>query len=386
MPWETGTVEESRARFVLEAEDSHFAFAELCRRHGIARKTGYKWVERYHTHGLEALGDRSHRPKHCPHATPEWVVERIVELRRRRRWGAKKLERLLRNENGWAPSRDTIHRTLVGRGLVEHGRPRRRRTHPGEPPFEANRPNAVWTADFKGEFRLGDGTICYPLTIQDAHSRYLLEIRALAGSTIDLTKPSFQRLFRCHGVPERIRSDNGHPFASRSLGRLSRLSMWWVQLGIRPETIEPGRPQQNGRHERMHRTLKAGTARPPSVNLRAQQARFDRFRKVFNEERPHEAIDQDTPASRYEPSKRRMPRASKVRYPGHFEVRKVASDNSIKWHDRKVFVSTVLQRDHVGLEEISEGVWAVYYGPIFLGWLDEDDYRIMDVRALRRRC
>jgi transposase InsO family protein len=386
MPWETGTVGESRARFVLEAQGSHFSFAELCRRHGIARKTGYKWLDRYRAEGLEGLGERSHRPDHCPHATPEWAVNRIGELGRRRKWGAKKVRELLVLEHGWAPSTDTIHRILTRHGLVRAGKPRRRRTHPGEPPFEAARPNAVWTADFKGEFRLGDGTMCYPLTIQDAHSRFLLEIRALRGPTIEQTKPSFRRLFQRYGVPDRIRSDNGHPFASRALGRLSELSVEWVQLGIRPETIQPGKPQQNARHERMHKTLKECTARPPSVNLAAQQARFDRFRKVYNEERPHEGIGQALPSTLYEPSPRPMPRRRRVSYPGHFEVRKVASDKTIKWHDRKIFVSNLLRFDYVGLEEISDGCWAVYYGPVFLGWLDEDDYRIMDVRNHRRRC
>jgi transposase InsO family protein len=313
------------------------------------------------------------------------MVERILELGRRRRWGAKKVRRLIEDEFGWAPSVDTTHRRLAGSGLVKRGKPRRRRTHPGEPPFEAARPNAVWTADFKGEFRLGDGTMCYPLTIQDAHSRYLLEIRALRGPTIEQTRPSFRRLFHRYGVPDRIRSDNGHPFASRALGRLSDLSVEWVKLGILPETIQPGKPQQNARHERMHKTLKAETARPPSANLAAQQARFDRFRKIFNEERPHEGIAQDRPAQHFEPS-RRKPRRRRIRYPGHFEVRKVAGDKTIKWHDQKVFVSNLLRFEYVGLEEIADRVWGVYYGPVFLGWLDEDDYRIMDVRNHRRRC
>jgi putative transposase len=383
MPWETGTVEESRARFVIEAGRSAESFAAMCRKHGISRKTGYKWVERFESDGFEGLEDRSHRPESCPHRTPEDVEQRIVELRRRWGWGAKKLGRILRGEIGWAPSRDTLHRILVRHGLVERGRPPRRRTHPGEPPFEAERPNAVWTTDFKGEFRTGDGKLCFPLTVQDAHSRY--QVRALPKATIEETRPWFKRLFQRYGTPERIRSDNGYPFASRSLGRLSQLSTWWVQLGIRPETIEPGKPQQNGRHERMHRTLKAGTARPPSKNLRAQQARFDRFRKVFNEERPHESLGQETPASCYKRSERRPPRTPRVRYPGHFQLRKVASDKTIKWHDQKVFVSGLLRFETVGLEEIGDGVWAVYYGPVFLGWLDENDYRIMDVRGLRRR-
>jgi putative transposase len=385
MPWETGTVEESRARFVLEAESTFLSFSQLCRRHGIARKTGYKWVERYRTEGLEGLGDRSHRPKRCPHQTPEWVEERIVALRKRRRWGAKKLRKLLKEENGWAPSRDTIHRILVRRGLVDRGKSPRRRTHPGEPPFESERANAVWTADFKGEFRTGDRRMCYPLTVRDAYSRYLLAVRAQRSTRIDETRRWFEHLFRRYGLPDRIRTDNGSPFASRSLGRLSQLSAWWVRLGIRPQTIEPGKPQQNPRHERMHRTLKREAAKPPSKNLRAQQVRFDRWRKVFNEERPHEALDQERPATLYERSERRARRAPQVSYPGHFEVRKVASDKTIKWHDRKVFVSSLLRFDHVGLEEIDEGVWAVYYGPVFLGWIDEADYRIMDVRGVRRR-
>lgn len=385
MPWETGTVEDSRARFVLEAAESFSSFAELCRSHGISRKTGYKWLRRYEADRLEGLKDRSHRPQSCPHATPEWVIERILQLRKRRCWGAKKLRKLLSDENGWAPSRDTIHRLLKRHGLVVGGKPARRRLHPGEPPFESDRPNGVWTADFKGEFKTGDGRVCYPLTVQDAYSRYLLEIRALPRPTIDLTAPWFRRLFHEYGVPDRIRTDNGHPFSSRGLGRLSRLSVEWVQLGIRPETIEPGKPAQNGRHERMHRTLKDETARPPSKNLKAQQARFARFRREFNEERPHEALGQETPASKYQCSERRPPRTKRVRYPGHFETRKVASDKTIKWHDRKVFVSQVLRFATVGLEEIAERVWAAYYGPIFLGWLDEDDYRIMDVRGVRRR-
>lgn len=386
MPWETGTVEESRARFVLELEGSVFSFSEVCRRHGISRKTGYKWVERYRAEGLDGLKDRSHRPESCPHATPEWLVERILELKRRRGWGAKKLRKLLCDEYGSAPARDTIHRILKKHGLVRRGKPRRRRTHPGEPAFDADRPNAVWTADFKGEFRLGDGTMCYPLTIQDAYSRYLLEIRALRGPTIERSAPSFRRLFLRHGIPDRIRTDNGHPFASKALGRLSQLSVGWIQVGIRPETIEPGKPQQNPRHERMHRDLKADTARPPSTNLKAQQARFDRFRREYNEERPHEGIGMETPAARHEPSQRKLRKPKKVKYPGHFEVRKVASDKTIKWNDRKVFVSNLLRFEYVGLEEIAERTWAVYYGPIFLGWLDEDDYRIMDVRKHRRRC
>lgn len=385
MPWKEGTVEDARTKFVVEAERSFFSFSELCRRHGISRKTGYKWWRRYQAGGFDALSDHSHRPKECPHRTPDWMEESALELKKRHGWGAKKIKRLLEEKHGWAPARSTLDRMFERHGLVEPSSKRRRREHPGEPPFEADRPNAVWTADFKGEFRTGDGKMCYPLTIQDGYSRFLLEIRALPTFSFERTMPSFRRLFRKRGIPDRIRTDNGAPFASTALGRVSQLSVWFVQLGIRPETIEPGEPGQNGRHERMHRTLKAATARPPSSNLKAQQARFNRFRETFNEIRPHEALGQDTPASWWRPPERRMPRRLKdPEYPGHFEVRKVAGHGCIKWHNETVFVSKTLSHQRVGFEEIDHGLWAVHFGPTILGWFDEDDYRIMDVKGHRR--
>lgn len=384
MPWRTGTMHDARARFVLEVEQSNFSFSSLCRRHGISRKTGYKWWGRYRKEGLDGLAPRSHRARTCPHATPEWMEEEAVRLRRRFKWGSKKIRALLLEDHGWSPARSTLDLIFRRHGLVEPSRSRRRREHPGKAPFNADRPNAVWTADFKGEFRTGDGKLCYPLTIQDAYSRYLLEIRALPTPSIKLTRPWFARLFRKHGIPDRIRTDNGPPFASTALGRLSQLSVWWVQLGIHPETIQPGHPSQNGRHERMHRTLKEKAARPPSANLKAQQARFRRFRKRFNHVRPHESLGQQTPASWWTPPERRCPRSNRVRYPGHFELRKVAGDKTIRWHNTKIFLSSILVRETVGFEEIGDGIWAAYYGSVFLGWLDEDDYRIMDVRGYRR--
>jgi hypothetical protein len=246
-------------------------------------------------------------------------------------------------------------------------------------------PNATWTTDFKGEFRTGNGTLCYPLTVQDAHSRFLLECRGFERLDAQLTRRRFEHLFREYGLPERIRSDNGTPFASNALGRLSRLSVWWVKLGITPELIEPGKPQQNGRHERMHRTLKEDTALPPQNTLRAQQRAFDRFRETFNFERPHQALQQERPASVYVPSLRPFPRhLEPISYPPHFEVRHVSNDSTLRWRNQKVFVSHLLRCDDVGLEEIGHGVWAVFFGPVHLGWLDEDDYRIMDVQGRKR--
>lgn len=386
MPWRTTTVVDERARFVIEAEQSFLSFSELCRRYGISRPTGYKWLERYRAEGLEGLRDRSHRPHSCPHATPPEVVERIVGLRKRRGWGARKLHRVLERELEAPPCPDTIHQILTRHDLVRKRKPRRKRTHPGEPISAMDRPNAVWTADFKGEFRTGDSRLCYPLTVQDGHSRFLLDCKGFRSTAQDLTIRRFKRVFRRYGLPHRIRTDNGRPFASNALQGISKLSVWWIKLGIIPERIEPGKPQQNGRHERMHRTLKARTARPPKESMRAQQRAFDRFRRVYNEERPHEALQQDTPALVYEPSERPYSENPPTpEYPGHFEVRRVAGDKTIKWNDRKVFVSLLLMREDVGLEEVGHGVWAVYFGPVHLGWLDERDYRIMDVRG-QLRC
>lgn len=390
MPWRTATVERERARFAIEAELSELSHAELCRRYGISRPTGYKWIQRYQDEGLEGLQDRSHRPRSCPHATSDLVVERILELRRRYDWGSRKIRRKLCDdpEIDDVPSPYTITRVLRRHGCIEPRKPRRKRTHPGPPlPIEPE-PNATWTADFKGEFRTQDGRLCYPLTIQDGHTRFLLECRAMHRLSLEATQRSFTRVFRSFGLPRRIRTDNGHPFASTAIAGLSQLSIWWISLGILPEYIEPGKPQQNGRHERMHRTLKKRTASPPRANIRAQQRRFNEFRGTYNSERPHEALDMETPASVYEPSPRPfVERPASPAYPDYFETRIVSGDSTLRWKSRKVFVSSLLKYRSVGLEQIGDGVWAVYFGPSHLGWLDEADYRIMDVkdRARRRR-
>jgi len=388
MPWRTSTVETERARFVLEAERSFLSFSALCRRHGISRPTGHKWLERYREKGLEGLRDRSHRPRSCPHATAPYVVERILLIRKHRGWGAPKIRRVLCNDDEIepVPSVDTIHRILTNHGWVKHRKPRRRRTHPGPPMGTMDEPNATWSADFKGEFRTSDGHLCFPLTVQDGYSRFLLDCRGMLRLDLEHTIRRFRYLFREFGLPERIRTDNGHPFASTAIARLSQLSVWWITLGITPELIEPGKPHQNGRHERMHRTLKERTASPPRANLCAQQRRFNSFRRVYNFERPHESLGQETPATVYQPSTRPYPRRpDPIEYPGHFEVRRVSQDSTIRWKHRKVFVSSLLGRNSVGLEEVGEGVWAVYFGPLHLGWLDESDFRIMDVRERKKR-
>lgn len=383
-------MEKERARFVVEAELSDLSHAELCRRYGISRPTGYKWLQRYQTEGLGGLEDRSHRPQSCPHSTSEAVVERILAIRKSRDWGARKIRRKLQDDPDirQVPSPDTITRILRRHGCIDPRKPRRRRMHPGPPlPIEPQ-PNATWTADFKGEFRTLDGKLCFPLTVQDGYSRFLLECRAMLRLDLEATIRSFRRLFQTFGLPRRIRTDNGHPFASTAIAGLSQLSVWWISLGIEPELIEPGKPQQNGRHERMHRTLKKRTALPPRANLSAQQRRFNEFRELYNGERPHEALEMETPATIYRPSNRAFSNNPEpIEYPDHFEIRRVSGDCTMRWRNRKVFVSSLLKQHSVGLEQVADQVWSVFFGPVHLGWLDETDFRIMDVkdRARRRR-
>ena len=279
MPWEERSLMNVRLRFVQDVHRPGWSVAEVCRRYQVSRKTGYKWLDRYAKVGPAGLVDRSHRPYSCPHATPPVVVEQILALQRRYRWGARKVRWLLaqRVPLDLVPTVATVHRILERHGRTGRRRRAHRRFHAGRPDTAFDQPNAIWTADFKGQFRTGNGVYCYPLTVQDGATRFLLGCRGLLEPTIEASGPVFTRLFRRYGLPERIRTDNGAPFASNALGRLSTLSVWWVRLGIRPELIEPAHPEQNGRHERMHKTLKAETARPPRRTLAAQQRRFDWF-------------------------------------------------------------------------------------------------------------
>jgi putative transposase len=382
MPWlETDPMNE-RKRFILEATGGLFSHSELCLRHGISRKTGYKWLDRYEAEGPDGLGDRSRRPGRHPHTTEPHVLEATFELRTRRpRWGADKIRaRLLTLHPDWrVPSARVLHKYFRRDGLVKKPRKSRRRPHPGRPtaPFDA--PNSIWSADFRGQFKTLDGRYCYPLTVQDGFSRYLLACQSLDGTTYAGSRRVFTRLFREFGLPDRIRTDNGTPFAPMALGCLSRLSVWWIKLGILPDLIEPASPQQDGRHERMHRDLKADATIPPAGNRSAQQRHFNAFRGDFNEIRPHEAINQRPPASVYEPSTRLFPNKLQTPvYPAHFETRKVSSNGGVRWHSTWINVSHLLGGDYIGLEEIADGIWAVYFGPVSLGWLHIDKGAILD--------
>jgi transposase InsO family protein len=381
---------DQKTQFIADYLRETFSFTELCARFGVSRETGYRLVERYLEQGPAGLEERSRRPRTSPNQTAPHIVEALLELRRRHpRWGAKKLIPLLgKRHRSWdLPARTTVFEILNRHGMVPKKRRRRAIGHPGRPTSQILAPNDLWCADFKGEFKTGDGIYCYPLTVTDDHSRFLLGCQGLLSTKVVEAKPVFTRLFREYGLPKRIRTDNGVPFATNTLARLSRLSAWWVRLGVLPELIEPGKPQQNGRHERMHRTLKAETTRPPAASCRAQQRKFNRFREEFNQERPHEALDMHTPSSRYDSSPREMPtKLPPLEYPDRFEVRYVSANGGIRWKKHTwVNVSTVCIGEYVGLEEIDDGVWDVYFGPLRLGRLHERHMRIEDAYGRLRR-
>ena len=390
MPWRTTAPMDQRTQFIADHLRETQTITALCDRYGISRKTGYKWIARYLRLGPAGLEEHSRRPHRAPNQTADEIVAAILEARHRHpAWGGKKLRALLqRRHPRWTlPGRSTVCDILSRHGLIPTRRQRRRLGHPGKPTTIMGAPNAVWCVDYKGQFKTGDGRYCYPLTVTDGFSRYLLGCQGLGSTAVAEAQPVFTRLFKEYGLPLRIRTDNGVPFATTTLARLSKLSAWWVRLGILPEFIEPGRPDQNGRHERMHRTLKAATTRPAAGSLGAQQRRFNAFREAFNHVRPHEALEQQTPAACYHPSPRPMPdRLPPLEYPDRFEVRYVSANGGIRWNHRWVNVSTVCVGEYVGLEEIDDGIWNVYFGPLRLGRLLERHMRIADAYGrLKRR-
>jgi transposase InsO family protein len=380
---------DERVQFIHDYHRELFTMTELCDRYGVSRKTGYKVVERYEANGAAGLAWRSSRPGHSPQATSPRVVKAIIALRTRYpTWGGKKIVVVLSEKHPtWTlPAISTANDILKRRGLVTPRRRRRPVGHPGYQPTTATAPNHVWTTDFKGQFRTADAQLCYPLTLCDAFSRYLLTCRGMLAPTSAGAFAAFRRAFAEYGLPTIIRSDNGEPFAAPSLGRLSRLSVWWIRLGIRPELIEPASPYQNGAHERMHRTLKAETTRPPGSDLAGQQRRFRRFRQIYNQERPHEAIAQQPPDRLYVSSPRAFPRRlAPLDYPGHYELRRVGASGAISWQSRELSVTTVLTGEHVGLEPIDDGIWDLHFGPVRLGRFDERLHRVQPAGVWRRQ-
>lgn len=376
MPWQGMSLMALRRHFIEDWQTQALTMTALCAQYGVSRKTGYQLVARWEREGEVAWSPRSRRPHTFAQATPPAVVAAVEAARRQHpRWGARKLRGWLRLQQpavAW-PSRGTCHTICVRAGLVRparrSGRPTRRVITSLRP---ATQPNATWTIDFKGDFRLGDGSRCYPLTLRDLASRFTLSCCAFAQPDLGRTQRQVERVFAEFGLPDCIRSDNGPPFAGPGLAGLSQLNVTWLRLGIVLEHIAPGRPDQNGAHEQFHGVLKAATARPPAHTSRGQQRRFDRFVEEYNTERPHEALGDEVPAQHYVPSRRPWPRRlPPLEYPGHWEVRRVGSNGSVHLRSTRIFISRALDGHDVGFEEIADGVWTLHFGPVQLArWYD----------------
>jgi len=374
MPWRETREMDEKLRFVTYCLEGRDSMLGLCRGFGISRQTGYELLRRYRESGVQGLEPRSRAPQHRAHAMAAEVVAAVLAEREAHPlWGPKKLRAVLQRrtpELAW-PATSSMGDLLRREGLVER-RPRHRAALPVERPFAAvTGPNALWCADFKGWFRTGDNARCDPLTVSDAHSRYILACR-IVPETIAAAAPVFSELFRAHGLPRAIRTDNGAPFAAGyAAGGLSRLAVPWLRLGIVVERITPGSPQQNGRHERFHRSLKDATLRPPAATRAEQQVRFDDFVRGFNEERPHEALGQTPPATHWQRSERQWDgRVPEPSYDGDHAVRRVTTDGAIRWGGVRVFVSEALAGELVGVAETKEGHWVVRFCALDLGLLD----------------
>jgi transposase InsO family protein len=366
-----------REEFIQHALAGRFPVTALCNAYGISEKTGHKWLRRFKDEGSSGLADRSHAAHKLPHRVSLALRRDILSIRDAHpTWGPRKIRAVLSRQSGstTVPASSTIGEILRREGCVK---PRRRRNRALGLGIDsvltpAGDPNDVWTADFKGEFRLLSGNYCYPLTVQDISTRYLIGTTALSSTALIPVQIAFTRHFEEFGLPKVMRTDNGVPFASpQAIGRLSRLSVWWLKLGIRPERIRPAHPQENGKHERMHKTLKDEATRPPSATLSEQQTRLDRFRREYNIERPHEALNQQTPASSYSRSSRDYRGVPEpFAYEAHFETRYVASNGMIHFRGKRFFLSEALAGEEVGLEEIADELWRIDFGPLMLGSFD----------------
>jgi putative transposase len=381
---------EQRLAFVVACNKHELSMAELCRLFGISRKSGYRLIAQFQAEGVDGLKPHSRAPHHHPNAIAEEVIAAVLRAKAAHpSWGPKKLQPLaheaLSIQQQWpvASTRGTI---LARAGLTVPRRRTRGHVPPRTQPFGAvEGPNQTWCADFKGWFRTADGVRCEPLTISDAHSRMLLRCQAVPhGVCGAYARPLFEATFREYGLPLRLRTDNGVPFAHVGAGGLSALSIWWIKLGITPERIDRGQPAQNGRHERLHRTLEEATAQPPAANLRAQQQRFDAFRVEYNEQRPHEALGQQPPSSCYVASPRSYPRRlEEPSYPNADQVRRVRHNGEIRWSSSTIYISQALRGEPVGIYEVADG-WLARYGPIELGLLDPTHCRLRQPKPATR--
>jgi putative transposase len=385
MPWKAESVTDQRTKFVLDynrrVRSKEMSMAALCAEHGVSRKTGYKFVARHEEGGWPGLRDRSRAPlggKHWEH--PETIAA-VLDVRQEfPYWGARKIVAYLRDidpDQQW-PAPSVAHEWIKRAGLVEVHSRARRFPHPGRPPITPiERPNQQWSTDFKGHFKTRDGRYCYPLTVVDSFSRYIIGCQALPATSFELTWPVFEKLFREYGLPDAILSDNGTPFSSNSVKRLSRLAVRWIRLGIEPRLIQPGKPQQNGRLERMHRTLKQEACALPAANCRRQQPTFDSFSDCFNHVRPHEALGQTPPARSYVASSRQYPkRLPEIEYPSNYVVRRVRSSGEIKWNGQWFFLSDALVGEWVAFEAVDDECSVLRFGHLELGYYSAREHRL----------
>lgn len=385
MPWKAMSVIDQRMSFVLDylkrVREGETTMSALCAEHGLSRKTGYKLVARHRQSGWPGLQDRSRAPHSGKHWEDPETILAVLDVRTVfPQWGARKIIAYLRDidpDRQW-PMASVAHEWIKRAGMVEPHRRARRFSHPGRPPaIPIERPNQQWSTDFKGHFRTTDGRYCYPLTVADSFSRFIIGCQALPNTSFELTWPIFEKLFREYGLPDAILSDNGTPFSSNSVKRLSKLSVRWIRLGIEPRLIQPGKPQQNGRLERMHRTLKEEACAHPQANLRRQQTRFANFIDEFNHVRPHESLGQQPPARIYSPSPRQYPRRlPSVEYSTNCLVRRVRTSGEIKWDGQWFFVSDALVGEHVAFEPVDDETFVLQFGRFVLGYYSARERRL----------
>jgi transposase InsO family protein len=384
MPLTEMTIMDQKKEFILLWSSRRYTFTALCQHYGISRTTGYKYVKKFQTYGMEGFEPQSRAPHHTPNKISEEIEKKIVELRgKHHTWGAKKLQWKLEQEGIYnhIPARSTITNVLKRNDLIPE---RRKRVHVERryPKFEAVECNDIWSADYKGEFKTKDNKYCYPLTICDTYSRFIIKIQGLSRPNLEQSKPVFEAAFKVYGLPEQLHTDNGSPFANvRSLGRYTQLSVWLMELGVLPVFSDPASPQQNGKHERMHRVLKAESCKDPGVSLRSQQIKFNRFTREYNMERPHEALGMVLPSSIYEKSKR--PYSKKIKewiYPAEYKVRNICKNGIIRvGKDDSIFVGTAFKSKQLGFEDIGGGIYRVWFREFLLGYLNEHELKIYDI-------
>lgn len=380
MPWKTTTTMEQKIEFICEWRTGKYTITELCRSFGISRPTAYKLINRFEKQGFEGLKKQSRAPSNHPNATKENIVESILDLKTEYKlWGAKKIRELLFKEftKQEVPSVVTVHNILKKNGLVCPQK-RMRRVKPTHPIFDPKSCNEVWSADYKGKFLMGNKIYCHPLTIADSKSRFLFTAKGHYKENLKSAKAEFKRVFRIYGIPRQLHTDNGSPFGSvRAIQRFTQLSYWFIELGITPVFSDPGQPQQNGRHERMHRDLKAACAKPSAYDLKAQQRRLNHFVKQYNNIRPHEALDMKTPADMHDFSSRPFPeKIPDFQYDSKYKILKVTQSGAVRWKSYYwVYVSAALKGKYVAIEDIGNGIWKVFYRNVFLGFFDQRNLR-----------